>query len=105
MFREVESIEPKEIISGYEAKFIHTETMTLAFWTVKAGAVMPMHQHFHEQISQVLQGKFELTIGDESKVFEPGTVAVIPSYVPHGGVAITDCKLIDIFSPVREDYK
>ena len=58
-----------------------------------------------EQISQVLEGKFELTINGESKVYEPGGVVIIPSNIPHGGAAITDCKLLDIFSPVREDYR
>ncbi|MEO6228529.1 MAG: cupin domain-containing protein [Ferruginibacter sp.] len=105
MFIEIEQIIPKEIIKGYEAKFIHGETMTMAFWDVKAGAEMPIHHHVHEQTSQVLEGKFELTVGDERKALEPGTVAVIPSGVAHGGVAITDCKLLDIFSPVRQDYQ
>lgn len=105
MFIEIERILPKTIIKGYEAKFIHGKTMTMAFWEVKAGAEMPIHQHIHEQTSQVLEGKFELTVGEERKVLEPGTVAIIPSEIPHGGIAITNCKLLDIFSPVRQDYQ
>ncbi len=105
MFIEIDEIIPKEIIKGYTAKFIHGKTMTMAFWEVKAGAEMPIHQHVHEQTSQVLEGKFELAVGDERKVLEPGTVAVIPSGTPHGGIAVTDCKLLDIFSPVRQDYQ
>jgi len=105
MFREIDQIEPVEIINGYKARFIHTATMTMAFWEVAAGAAMPIHQHVNEQISQVLEGKFELTVGIERRVLEPGLVAIIPSNVPHGGIALTDCKLLDIFSPVREDYK
>lgn len=66
---------------------------------------MPLHDHIHEQTSQVLDGQFELTIDGKSTVFGPGFVAIIPSGVQHGGVALTDCKLLDIFSPAREDYK
>lgn len=102
---EIAALEAKEIIKGYKAKFIHTETMTIAFWEVTAGAVMPVHQHIHEQISQVIAGEFELTIGDESCIYSPGQVAIISPGTPHGGVAVTDCRLLDIFSPVREDYK
>jgi len=105
MFQEIDQIAPVEIINGYKAKFIHAATMTMAFWEVTAGAAMPVHHHENEQISQVLEGKFELTVGNERKVLEPGLVAIIPSNVAHGGVAITDCKLLDIFSPVRGDYK
>ena len=81
MFIEIEQIVPKIIIKGYKAKFIHGETMTMAFWEVKAGAEMPIHNHLHEQTSQVLEGKFELSVGDERKVMEPGTVAVIPQQI------------------------
>ncbi|MEO7766527.1 MAG: cupin domain-containing protein [Ferruginibacter sp.] len=105
MYKEIAQIEPKEIVKGYQARFIHTSNMTIAFWEVEAGAVMPVHHHIHEQISQVLEGKFELVIDGEPKVYEPGLVAIIPSNTPHGGMAITHCKLMDIFSPPREDYK
>ncbi|MEP7142937.1 MAG: cupin domain-containing protein [Ferruginibacter sp.] len=105
MYKEIKQIAPREIVKGYKAKFIHTESMTMAFWEVDAGAVMPIHHHIHEQTSQVLEGQFELMVNGERKIFEPGFVAIIPSNAPHGGVAITACKLLDIFSPVREDYK
>ena len=98
-------IEIKELTKGFKAKYIHSENTTLAFLDVTAGAAMPIHQHVHEQISQVLEGKFELTVNGERKVYEPGEVVIIPSNIPHGGMAITDCKLLDIFSPAREDYR
>jgi hypothetical protein len=34
-----------------------------------------------------------------------GMYHVLPSNMPHGALAITDCKVIDAFSPAREDYK
>jgi len=102
---DLSKIDQREIIKGYKVRFVHTANATLPFWEVEKGAILPMHSHIHEQTTQVLEGKYELTIGGETKIYTNGFVAVIPSNVTHGGVALTDCKLFDIFCPVREDYK
>ncbi|MEP6710917.1 MAG: cupin domain-containing protein [Ferruginibacter sp.] len=102
---DLSTITPKEIVPGYPARFVHTQNMTLAYLEVKAGAVLKEHSHPNEQVSHVLEGTFQLTLAGEPIVFEEGTIIVIPSNVPHSGLAITDCKLMDVFSPAREDYK
>jgi len=102
---ELASLPPKTIVTGYEARFIHTAGMTFSYLEVKAGASLPSHSHFHEQVSHVLEGTFQLTIEGEPIIFGPGTVVVIPSNAVHSGLAITDCKIIDVFNPVREDYR
>ena len=104
-FVTVDTLPSKEIINGYTARTIHTGTLSLVYWTVEAGAAMPEHDHLHEQIANVLKGRFELTVAGETRVLEPGTVAVIPPHVRHGGRALTDCELLDVFHPEREDYK
>ena len=101
----ISELPQKEILKGFHAQFIHTDQLTMGYWDVEEGAVLPMHAHCHEQITTVFEGKFELTIGEETKVYEKGLVAVIPPNVIHGGRALTACKLFDIFSPVREDYR
>ncbi len=101
----VEEIEPREIVPGYRARFVHSENMTFAYWEIDAGALLPEHGHPHEQVANLLEGKFELTIDEETRVLEPGTVAVIPSGALHAGRAITDCKILDVFYPVRADYQ
>jgi quercetin dioxygenase-like cupin family protein len=105
VFQDLKGIEEKEIVAGYRARFLHSENMTLAYWDVDPGAELPEHSHPHEQIANVLEGKFELTVAGESMILEPGMVAVIPSQVPHSGKALTPCRLLDAFHPVREDYR
>ena len=98
-------IPPKEIVPGYNARFIHTDCMTFAYWDVKAGHTLPEHSHLHEQVANVLEGTFKLVVGGVEHFIEPGKVVVIPPHVIHYGTSITDCKLLDVFYPVREDYK
>ena len=105
VFQNFSDIETKEIAPGYFSKLIHTANNTINFIEVKAGNTVPRHKHIHQQCSFVTEGKFELTVDGVPQVLDSGSFAVIPSEVWHSGIAVTDCRLIDIFSPVREDYK
>ena len=98
------SDELKEIIPGYFAKVSHGEHMTVVYWYIKAGSLLPLHKHSHEQISNFIEGEFELNIDGESKVMRAGSLAIIKPHSLHSGKAITECKIIDIFYPKREDY-
>lgn len=98
-------LEPKELIKGFRGRFVHTEKSTLVFWEIEAGAELPLHSHFHEQTTYVMEGRFELTVAGETQVYEPGLVAVIPSHMEHSGRALTPCKILDVFCPVREEYR
>jgi quercetin dioxygenase-like cupin family protein len=99
-----EQIERREIISGYQARFIHSATMTFALWDIDAGAPLPEHSHPHEQVTHLLEGKFELTVDGVRAVMTAGQVMVIPSHAVHSGKALTACRILDVFSPRRDDY-
>lgn len=102
---EFEHIPEKEIVPGYFGKFIHTENNTIALWRVEKGAVLPVHSHSHEQSGMVLEGEFQMTVGGEVVLLTPGKMVTIPGWESHSGEAVTDCSILDIFHPVREDYR
>ncbi|MEO0734761.1 MAG: cupin domain-containing protein [Bacteroidota bacterium] len=95
----------QEVWPGIVGHLIHTEQSTIADFRIAAGVVLPEHAHPHEQTSTVLEGTFRFVVGDEERICGPGDVAVIPGDVPHLGEAITDCRILDVFAPVREDYR
>lgn len=99
------NIKPQEIMPGYHGKMVHTENMSLVFWDVKKGAEVPEHSHMNEQIMHVLEGEFEFTLNGETKIYCSGDIVVIPSHSPHSGKALSICKLLDVFSPTREEYR
>ncbi len=104
-FINLDQQEEKELVPGYHVKFVHTNNMTFAYWRIEAGAALPDHSHHHEQVVNPIEGRFALTVAGETRELEPGTVVTIPPNVPHSGKAITPCRIIDVFHPVREDYK
>ena len=104
-FHSLDEITPKEIMPGFHGRFIHSEAMTVAHWEIDAGSVLPMHSHPQEMIINLMNGELELTVGDESRTLVSGDVVVIPGDVPHGGKAITDCQIIDVWHPPRDDYQ
>jgi len=100
----LDKMEAREIVKGFHGKFVHTETMTLAYWQIEDQASLPAHQHHHEQVVNMLEGEFELTLDGVAHHLRAGDVLAIPSNVPHSGRALTPCRILDVFHPVREDY-
>jgi len=98
-------VKKKLLTAGILGQYVHGESTTLGWVTIQAGSKLPAHHHPHEQITLMLEGKMEMQIGDEVVMMEPGTVKVIGSNIPHSAIAHTDCVLLDVFSPVREDYR
>jgi len=94
-----------QIAEGIMARIVTADSMTVAHVRIEAGALLPEHEHPHEQVVNVIEGELELTVEDESCVLKRGKVMVLPPNVPHSGRAITDVLVIDVFHPVREDFR
>jgi quercetin dioxygenase-like cupin family protein len=98
-------IKGKEIVPGFYGRFVHGDKITLSFVDVKKGSTIQEHHHPHEQVTYILEGELEMIIGGEKMVLTAGTVHVIPGDTPHSARALTNCRVLDAFSPVREDYR
>ncbi len=68
------------------------------------GGIGQLHDHYHSQVTYVESGEFELTIGDEKRKLVGGDSFYIPPHVTHGCLCTKGGVLIDVFSPVREDF-
>lgn len=105
-FATLASLPVKEIFNGtIRGHYAHLERTTIGEVHLDANTVVPIHQHPHEQVTYVIEGRFQFTVGEETTVLEAGMAALIPGNTPHGGTTLTACRVVDLFAPVREDYR
>ncbi len=105
-FATLSSLPAKEIFGGtIRGHYAHLARLTVGEVFLRADTVVPLHQHPHEQVTYVIAGRFEFTVAGETTVLEPGMAAIIPGGASHGGKTLTACKVIDVFSPARDDYR
>jgi len=94
-----------EPVPGCRLRTPHAQHLMLSYLEMDAGAEVPLHSHPHEQGGILLKGKLQLTIGDDTRIVQPGAMFLIEANVVHRAVAVDGPALIlDVFSPVREDY-
>lgn len=70
----------------------------------ETGGVGTLHSHHHTQITHVESGIFEVEISGEKKVLTTGDAFYVPPHAVHGAVCLEAGVLIDVFSPMREDF-
>lgn len=101
----LETVPEREIVPGFHGCFLHSETMTFAYWRIEPGAMIPAHSHHHEQVVNMLEGEMELIAGGVARTLRAGDVYVIAGNIVHSARGLTPCRVLDVFSPVREDYR
>lgn len=93
-----------QVWDGISGPVFHSKQATFGHFTLDEGSELPPHSHPHEQWTNLIEGELEFDIAGESRVMKAGMTAFIPSNVVHSAKAITKCRLIDCFMPVREDF-
>ncbi len=103
-----DSFETKAGISplkGFLFKEAHLDNVMITWVEMEPGSILPEHKHDHQQISLVVEGKLELTVGGTTRQMKKGDVAVVPSQVVHSGRVLDEFTIaVDAWNPIREDY-
>ncbi|MCA9036524.1 MAG: cupin domain-containing protein [Planctomycetaceae bacterium] len=104
-FININDFQAVEPVPGCRLRTPYGENLMLSYLEMDEGAEIPLHHHPHEQGGILLKGRMQLTIGEETRICEAGSMFIIPPNVPHRAVAVDGPAVVmDVFSPVREDY-
>ena len=104
-FIENASIEWQQMAEGVKRKIMaYDEKLMIVRVEFETGGIGTLHQHYHVQMSSVESGVFEVEIDGVKKVLKAGDVFYVSSNLIHGAICLEAGVLIDVFSPMREDF-
>ncbi len=95
----------REQMPGMRGRFLHSGSMTLVYWDMVEGGSFPEHAHPHEQVVNMLEGELDIVVDGKAHRLRAGDVLAITGNARHSGRAVTRCRVLDVFSPIREDYR
>jgi len=92
-------------LTGIEQKtLVYGKKTLMAEFRLAKGSIVPQHSHPHEQAGYLVSGQVKFSAGSEETICNPGDSWCIRGYEEHGAEALQDSVLVEIFSPVREEY-
>jgi len=80
------------------------KTMYQMLAKLEAGSRMPEHQHPQEQIVHILEGRMKLIVAGTPHEMKAGDSFFLAANVPHGVETIEETRVLDTFSPPRDEY-
>lgn len=105
VFIENNDVEWQPVGNGVKRKIMaYDDKLMVVKVKFEKGSIGSIHRHYHSQVTHVEEGKFEVLINDQKKVLKGGDAFYIPPNVLHGCVCLENGVLIDVFSPMREDF-
>lgn len=94
------------IFPGVDVHTASGQQIMLSYVEFEPGGVVEPHAHPHEQMGILLEGELLFVIGDERHQLTPGDMWRIPGGVVHSAVAgNAPVRALDVFHPIREDYR
>ncbi|MBN7809760.1 cupin domain-containing protein [Algoriphagus sp. H41] len=105
VFQNGEEIQWEVVGEGVKRQILgHDDHILIVKVSFEKGSIGPIHDHFHSQATYVESGAFEVQVNGVKKVLKAGDGFYIPPHAPHGAVCLEPGVLIDVFSPIREDF-
>lgn len=83
---------------------VHGEKTLMVEIRLEAGGELPLHSHIHEQTGYLISGKIELSINGQIFTAHPGDSWCIKGGEEHGLRTLEESVVIEVFSPVRDEY-
>jgi quercetin dioxygenase-like cupin family protein len=100
-----QAIPSERIADGIDRQMIVGERLMLCRLTLQPHVDTPVHSHPHEQITIVERGRVRFTVDGDTRIVGAGDVLHFPPNVAHGATMLDEeVVLIDIFTPIREDF-
>jgi quercetin dioxygenase-like cupin family protein len=105
MYRKKGTGDYRQLLEGVRLKtLVHGQRLLMGQFRLAKGAEIPSHAHPHEQAGILLSGKVRFTVAEKRFDAEPGDSWCVAGEVPHGAQALEESVVVEVFSPVREDY-
>jgi len=103
--RRWDDVPVERVADGIERQMVVGGRMMVCRLRFQPRVDTPVHSHPHEQITLVEQGRVQFSIAGETKIAHAGDILHFPPGVPHGATILDEeVILIDIFSPIREEF-
>jgi quercetin dioxygenase-like cupin family protein len=99
-----ESGQVEQLAGVYRRTMATTDRLMLCEFFLQRGAVIPEHSHEHDQVSYVVYGRLEVTIGNSVQVLEQGDSYGVSGGILHHARALIDTLAVDTFTPPRSEY-
>jgi quercetin dioxygenase-like cupin family protein len=104
VFVKRDDVPPFSLLPGITMQSVAGARIMLTWVTIEPNQTVPQHQHPQEQAGTVLEGILSLTILGETHELKPGDAYTIPPNLPHSAFSKEGCKVLDVFSPSRDDF-
>ncbi|MEP6703415.1 MAG: cupin domain-containing protein [Acidobacteriota bacterium] len=100
-----DAVPVQRIAEGIDRQMIVGRHIMICRLRFDAFLITPAHRHPHEQMTLVMQGRVKFTLDTEERIVSAGDILHFPSNHWHGATMLDEeVVLIDIFSPIREDF-